>query len=123
MPRSLEILVVDDHEQSASALIKFLGKDGHIVTGANHPRIALELVHAQIFDLIISDISMPQMDGWELMTKVWAAQPRVRAIALSGLGYANDVEKSAKAGFALHVTKPVDMATIRRAMHGLFREE
>ena len=74
----------------------------------------------RLFDLMISDISMSQMDGWELLQKVRAAQPRVKAIALSGLGYPKDMEKSAAAGLSLYLTKPVDIETVRRAIVELF---
>lgn len=67
---------------------------------------ALQAAGAQLFDLIISDIGLPDVDGLELMRKLKPLQS-CPAIALSGYGSAEDVARSRSAGYAIHLTKPL----------------
>lgn len=104
------ILVVDDSPDSLEILNILLGAEGAQVMTASGGHKALNLVQSHDFDLIISDISMPEMDGYELMTKLRADQrmARVPAIALTGFGRTEDVVHARQAGFTSHLTKPLD---------------
>ena len=64
-------------------------------------------------DLIISDIELPDGSGIELLWRIRAAR-NIPAIALSGFGSSDDIEQSQSAGFAIHLTKPVDFRTLER---------
>jgi len=66
-------------------------------------------------DVIVSDLGLPDGSGFELVQQLSAERP-VRAIALSGYGTARDVEHSRQAGFARHLTKPVDPDALVRAI-------
>lgn len=78
-------------------------------------REALDLAVSenQLFDLLLSDIGLPDGDGWELLRRLNAAgcRPR-RAIAVSGRGTAKDLERSQAAGFDQHLTKPLELAVL-----------
>lgn len=118
--QQLQILILDDHEPTAGTLVRLLAKAGHTTVGANHPARALELVTSQYFDLVISDIGMPDIDGWTLLGKIRSLQPHIRAIALTGYGYPKDVEKSKQVGFDFHITKPAELPALRCAIEQLY---
>jgi CheY-like chemotaxis protein len=69
-------------------------------------------------DLIVSDLGLPDADGLELMPQL-QAQLRVPAIALTGFSSEVDQKKTLAAGFALHLTKPVDLALLTSSMRAL----
>jgi len=78
----------------------------------------LHLAAANEFDLVISDVGMPHMDGYEMIAEL-RAQPRTAAlpaIALTGYGRAQDVQRALVAGFNAHINKPVDFAQMREAI-------
>ncbi len=107
----LQILVVDDDRDSRLMLRRILQNQGASVLEAASAEAALELLHAHHFDLMVSDIGMPDMDGYELIRRIRAdpspAVAQVAAIALTA--YARDEERRAalRAGFQEHVPKPL----------------
>ena len=76
---------------------------------------ALRLASEADFDLLISDIELPDGSGLELMRTIRSSRP-VPGIALSGFGSLDDIEQSQAAGFALHLTKPVDFLRLEQAI-------
>jgi CheY-like chemotaxis protein len=119
---SLKILVVEDHGPTNQAMVKVLGSRGHVVTGAKSMAEAVEFANKNQYDLVISDIGLPDGNGWDMLAEVKRENPQVQAIALTGHGYARDLERSASAGFADHITKPVAMAKLERSIRRLFPE-
>jgi two-component system CheB/CheR fusion protein len=116
-PRKLagrRILVVDDIEDAAEILAQLLVGEGAIVATAMSGLDGLRSIERGEFDLIISDISMPEMDGYQFITQVrtLARYQRTPAIALTGLGREADQARSRQAGFTSHVTKPVNFADL-----------
>ena len=105
------ILVVDDSPETTEMLGKLLELEGAFVESARSGREALEIAKRKNFDLVISDISMPEMDGYELLQKLRALPDMadIPAVALTGYGRTNDVERALNEGFAEHLTKPLDM--------------
>ena len=87
------------------------------VTTADSKASALAAAAGQDFDLLISDIGLPDGTGLELMRELLARRP-ITGIALTGYGTESDVEMTREAGFAAHLTKPINMqdveAVIRR---------
>ena len=73
------------------------------------------------FDLVISDLGLPDGTGFELMTKLQGLQPGLRGIALSGYGMDDDVRRSLDAGFIAHLVKPVDFHQLDRTLRELSR--
>jgi two-component system, chemotaxis family, CheB/CheR fusion protein len=123
--RPLRLLLVEDHEDTAEALADLLRLSGHQVTVAGSIVEALAAAEAGGerggFDLVLSDLGLPDGSGHELMREL-ARRHGIKGIALSGYGMEEDVRRSGEAGFACHLTKPVDRqaleATIRRVVGG-----
>ncbi|MEO6246626.1 MAG: response regulator [Opitutaceae bacterium] len=82
----LSILVADDEEGIRNLLAKWLGSRGHTVACADSGQNALHLLNRQHFDLVITDIMMPDGDGFELIPAVRKTQPEARIVAISGGG-------------------------------------
>jgi CheY-like chemotaxis protein len=95
----------------------FLKARGYDVTVASGVGDALRRA-AEGFDVVISDIGLPDGSGHDLMRQL-ASERRVRAIALSGYGAESDVERSTAAGFERHLTKPVDPERLVDAIESL----
>jgi DNA-binding response OmpR family regulator len=102
----LRILLVEDHEDTAKAMTWLLRRNGHEVTVAHTVRRAVSEAQRGAFDLLISDIGLPDGSGLDLIGQMPA--PRIPAIALTGFGMEQDVARSRAAGFQEHLTKPVD---------------
>jgi two-component system CheB/CheR fusion protein len=113
--RSLRILLVDDHEDTCTALERLLVRRGHLVAAAQTVRGAMENAARNEFDLLISDIALPDGTGMELMTCLRAMKP-IRGIAISGFGMSGDVERSLGAGFSEHLVKPVKVEKLEAAI-------
>jgi signal transduction histidine kinase len=113
--RPLRILLVDDHLDTCTALERLLVRRGHLVAAAHNIRSAMEAAARSPFDLLISDIALPDGTGIELMTYLRAIS-RIPGIAISGFGMNGDIEKSFDAGFAEHLVKPVKMESLEAAI-------
>jgi PAS domain S-box-containing protein len=110
--KSVRLLVVDDHADTRRILSRLLGKCGHEVSTADCGQRALKLMETEKFDVLISDIGLPDTSGYELVREAKRRQP-VQGIALSGFGMEEDVRRSLEAGFDYHLTKPVELHELR----------
>lgn len=113
--KSLRILIVENHHDTLEAMKMFLELEGHHVEAATTMQSALQAAE-ESFDLMITDIGLPDGDGWELMRQLRERGP-VRAVAMSGYGWKEDLEKSRIAGFEAHLLKPLkikDLETVLR---------
>ena len=115
---ALRILLVEDHLDSMLCLIKLLERSGHTVTTAENVRTALELAEGHEFDLLISDLGLPDGSGLDVMRHV-KEHSGIPGIALSGFGAEEDIRQSRAAGFADHLTKPINIAALRTAIQQL----
>lgn len=113
--RDVSILLVEDHPDTARAMSKILKKRGYQVHSAPSMAQALQIAEKTEFDLLISDIGLPDGSGLELMRALCSKRP-VKGIALSGFGMEEDVSKSHAAGFTEHLTKPVDIKHLEDAI-------
>ena len=111
----LQILLVDDHLDTRGVLSRLLTKCGHEVLTAESVQGALELLGSRGFDALISDIGLPDDNGYNLVREAKRRQS-LRAIALSGFGMESDVRQSREAGFDYHVTKPVDFHKLKELL-------
>lgn len=120
-PAGLRILLVDDHPDTCAALERLLQLRGHSVAAAHTMRAALEVAGGSSFDLLISDVGLPDGNGMDLIRYLRIKQP-IRGIAISGFGMDSDIRKSLEAGFSEHLVKPVKLekleAAIARVMAG-----
>jgi signal transduction histidine kinase/ActR/RegA family two-component response regulator len=106
-PKCLRILVVEDHESTAQIMARLLRRAGHEVEIAYSVASAKGLFERGIFDLVISDLGLPDGNGLDLFRHMNARRP-TEGIALSGYGMQDDIEASLAAGFREHLIKPVD---------------
>jgi CheY-like chemotaxis protein len=105
-----QILVVDDNEDASSMLASGLSAYGHAVRTAPDGPSALDLCGEWQPDVAILDLGLPVMDGYELARRLAErCQPGARMFAVTGYGQERDRQRSAAAGFAVHLVKPVDI--------------
>jgi len=118
--RPLRVLLVDDNADAVRTLAEILHSDGHETRYATSGARALELAAELKPDVVLLDIGMPGMDGYELARRLraMANSASMRLIAVTGWGRDADRERSREAGFDLHLVKPVDPAELARALAG-----
>ncbi|MGZ5437276.1 MAG: PAS domain S-box protein [Pyrinomonadaceae bacterium] len=119
------ILIVDDSLDTIDMLTKLLTLEGARVESAGSGKEALQIAGERSFDLIISDISMPEMDGYQLLKQIRGLGNggSLPALALTGYGRSHDITRAQAEGFADHLTKPIDinrfLRTVRRLTDGV----
>ncbi|HEV7405882.1 MAG TPA: ATP-binding protein [Chthoniobacteraceae bacterium] len=110
-PAALRLLLVEDHDDTREAMERLLRLWGHQVTAVRTVKDALTEVERAEFNLLVSDLGLPDGHGTEIMDAVRTKSPGVVGIAMSGFGMEEDLDRSREAGFSEHLTKPV--ATLR----------
>ena len=120
----MRILVVDDSEDTVEMLRRLFEMDGATVSTAGGGAEALEMIRENDFEVILSDISMPEMDGFEFLRRLREIPVKrdVPVLALTGFGRAEDVERAKAEGFHSHVTKPIDVNKLVGLLRNLGRE-
>ena len=103
---SLRVLLVEDHGVTAKMLRLVLASEGHEVDTAGDIAAALKLAAEHHFDLLISDLGLPDGSGHDLMRELRSRGYKFPGIAISGYGQDEDIQRSREAGFADHLTKP-----------------
>jgi signal transduction histidine kinase/CheY-like chemotaxis protein len=112
------LLVVDDHHDTCIGMKMLLERRGYRITLAHTAGQALEKAEQEKFDLLISDIGLPDRSGYELMEEL-RSKSALRGIALSGFGMENDISKARAAGFSEHLTKPINFDRLDEAIRNL----
>lgn len=117
-PGTYRILVVDDNVDAAESLGLLLSQEGHDVQVAHSGVEALRIARNFIPDIMILDLGMPEMDGYAVAREVRSSPElsRTRLIALSGYGQAEDRRRTAAAGFAAHLVKPIELDQLIAAL-------
>ena len=117
-PNRQRILVVDDNRDSADSLVTAFGVLGHDAFAAYGGADALERLGEHQPTLLVLDLSMPGMDGFELARAIRAlpGYDAVPMVALSGFGSETDRAKSRQAGFDRHMLKPFDLADLEQML-------
>ena len=116
----LRILLVDDHTDTVITLGALLRNLGYDVACAETVRQALQLAKESRFDLLVSDIGLPDGSGHDLMRQIRARQS-IAGIALSGFGMEDDLEKSRAVGFTDHLIKPVNVDRLQATLREIAR--
>jgi|GEM_PF-2106359 len=122
------ILVVDDESASRDLCKSFLEQDGYVIETCDRVRKAMALLSLKRFDLILADLSMPEIDGIELVKEVRYHHPHTSVIIMTAFGSVISAVESMKAGAYDYITKPFPRellrATVRRCLesHNLKRE-
>jgi signal transduction histidine kinase len=112
------VLLVDDHHDTCLGMKRMLERRGYQITIAHSAEQAVEKVRTQEFDLLISDIGLPDRSGYDLMREV-RLNKRLPGIALSGFGSEQDVNQAREAGFAEHLTKPINFERLEKTIQSL----
>ena len=112
------VLLVDDHQDTCLGMKRMLERRGYQITIAHSAEQAVEKVHTQEFDLLISDIGLPDRSGYDLMREV-RLKKQLPGIALSGFGSEQDVNQAREAGFAEHLTKPINFERLEKTIQSL----
>jgi CheY-like chemotaxis protein len=113
----LRILLVEDHGVTAKMMRLVLAAEGHTVETAGDVATAIELAGQQhSFDLLISDLGLPDGSGHDLIRQLRERGHKFPGIALSGYGQEEDIQRSRRAGFAIHLTKPASREAVVEAV-------
>ena len=112
----LRLLVVEDHPDTARALKTLLSRQGFVVTIAGTVASGLAILRTKRFDMVVSDLGLPDGTGYELMKAMQDVQP-LPGICMSGYGMEEDIRKSKEAGFAEHLVKPVKLPLLIAAIY------
>ncbi|QNB11437.1 hybrid sensor histidine kinase/response regulator [Paraburkholderia tropica] len=110
---ALDILLIEDHEDTAEVMSQLIRALGHEVAVAVSVAGALALTATRRFDLVVSDIGLPDGSGIDFI-RAFRKESAAPAIALTGFGTDDDVRRSLDAGFTAHLTKPVNFEQLER---------
>jgi PAS domain S-box-containing protein len=121
-PRGWKLLLVEDHVDTRQAVERLLRRRGYHVTPASSGAEARAAVARLLFDLVICDVGLPDMDGYALLAELHRLQPGLPAIALTGYGSDKDLQAAREAGFTHHLTKPVTGAQLDGAIAAIARK-
>lgn len=112
----LRILLVEDHTDTALLMETILSSWGHSIKVAHTAAEAERSANDSPFDLLITDLGLPDKSGLELMHSMKSQLGEIRAIALTGYGRGEDMERTKEAGFVGHLTKPIDIDDLKRVI-------
>jgi signal transduction histidine kinase/ActR/RegA family two-component response regulator len=115
------ILMVDDHIDTCTGMQMMLERRGYRVVVAHTADQAVDKASQNEFDLVISDIGLPDRSGYELMQELSSTR-NLRGIALSGFGMESDVTRAHAAGFSEHLTKPINFDRLEEAIQSVLVE-
>jgi len=121
--RAYKILIVEDNSDARQALRVLLELAGCTVHEAEDGSAGIEAALRLQLDLILLDIGLPRLDGYEVARRLKAAKPAIRLVALTGYGREEDRMRAAEAGFDAYLVKPVDIERLLTVMHELFNEQ
>jgi signal transduction histidine kinase/ActR/RegA family two-component response regulator len=115
VPACTRVLLVEDHAATSAALTRVLTRRNYHVVNAASIADAMRAADREPFDLVISDIGLPDGDGYSLMSEL-DARHGLTGIAVTGYGMNADIARSEAAGFVTHVTKPVSVRSLEAAL-------
>jgi CheY-like chemotaxis protein len=116
------ILIVDDNADAADSLALLLQLDGHQTEVVYCAKQGLERALSSRPDVVLLDIGLPEMNGYEVASKIRAMLPSAQLIALTGYGQAEDIRRALSVGFDAHVVKPVDFGSLGRIIRTFGRD-
>ena len=120
-PRALRVFVVENHRDTREIMQVYLEMRGHTVMSADSMTKALATLPGAACDVLISDIGLPDGDGWMLLHHLQLPRP-IYAVAMSGFGMGTDQIKSKEAGFRHHLLKPIKPEDLDAALEEAARE-
>ena len=120
--RKHRLLLVDDHVDTCTGMKMMLERRGYDISVAHSADQAVEKARSEHFDLLISDIGLPDRSGYELMSELRKTNS-LTGIALSGFGAEADVVQAKDAGFSEHLTKPINFERLEQAIRRLLESK
>ena len=111
----VRILLVEDHEPTRNALANLLIRRRYKVLAAGSVAAARQIAGKEKIDFVISDIGLPDGNGNDLMAELGECY-NLKGIALTGYGMEQDIERNLTAGFVAHLTKPVRVQSLEKAL-------
>jgi PAS domain S-box-containing protein len=120
----LKVLVVDDNRDAADCCSTLLELSGHSVQAAYTGHEALAIAAKARPHVVVTDIGLPDIDGYEVAAKIRAAPwgRRMVLVAVTGWGQESDKQRAFSAGFSHHLTKPIDPDTLESLLQSLSAE-
>jgi len=116
------ILVIDDEPPIAQLLEDALTADGHAVEVAVCGRDGVHLAETSAFDLVLSDLGMPDMTGWEVVSRIHTASPQTPVVLVTGWGTSLDEDEVERSGVTAVVQKPFDIEDLLATTRRILRE-
>ena len=115
------VLIVDDNEDAANTLATILELSGHVTSSVYTAADALLRAAAFRPDVVLLDIGLPGMNGYEVAQKMreLPGLRDIRLMAVTGYGRSDDRQRARDAGFDDHLTKPVEFAALERTLAGI----
>jgi signal transduction histidine kinase/CheY-like chemotaxis protein len=120
--RRHRLLLVDDHVDTCTGMKMMLERRGYDISVAHSADQAVQKARSEHFDLLISDIGLPDRTGYELMSELRKSKG-LPGIALSGFGAEADVTQARDAGFSEHLTKPINFERLEQAIRRLLESK
>jgi CheY-like chemotaxis protein len=127
LPRldGVEVLIVDDEPDGRTLVARILEERGAKPTCASSAAQGLEYLQKDSFDILLSDIGLPEMDGYEFLRRVRLLDPsgagRIPAIAITAYARTEDRQRSLLAGYQMHLSKPIEAGELVAGMASLLR--
>ena len=112
----LNVLLVEDHGDTARILKRVLSAHGHHVQTAGDVASAIRTASEGAFDVVVSDLGLPDGSGLDVVRALHRSGRRIPAIAMSGYGQEDDIRRSRDAGFSEHLVKPIDIHHLEEAI-------
>jgi signal transduction histidine kinase/ActR/RegA family two-component response regulator len=112
-------LLIDDNEDATNSLAMLLKALGHQARVTYRGVDALEIIAKEKFDVLLLDIGLPDIDGYEVARRILAIDENAIIVAISGYGQAEDIRKALDAGFSGHLTKPVSLDELEHTVSEL----
>ena len=113
---ALRVLIVDDNHDAAHSLSLLLDVGGHRTLAVNSGNEALQVAPTFDAQLVLLDIGLPDMSGYDVAARLRTLLPAARLVAISGYGQAEDRRRSAQAGFHAHLVKPLEIAELEKIL-------
>ncbi len=120
---NFKILVAEDEDITLKHLVYSLQKEGYTVSGARNGREALESVEKDHFDVLVTDIKMPEMNGIELLEKVKEKNPEVEVLVVTGFGSIGSAVDAMRKGAFDYITKPFDLDELIHRVRNIYEHK
>jgi CheY-like chemotaxis protein len=122
-PDLFHVHVVDDETEVLGALVRLVEAIGYVATGSSSGEAALAFLSSHKVDLVITDLMMPDMTGWQLLRQIKESQPDIEVVVVTGFVPENAQEMLTNGDLSGYLVKPVDAALLTTLLKGLLYAE